>query len=265
MEKPAAIEKVKLLMRLAASAPENESANAKRMADNLIEKFGLTLEEYEEKEVKPVYTDDELLFATQDVSEWAAILALTVANKYDCFVIQEENVSSLGDKEFKYFVYGNDADVICCKMLFAFVKDEIDKAVEKNCKGRGQLYITSYCEGLVNGIRINIETEDFAVEGMVVQKEAEECPKEAMVKTEEKKDKEDIPIKEKVQLNKKEKPLDIIAYFTGEGHGRKIHIGKVLNDLYLTANGLEEEEITEEQDVDVQDYSWLNSLKDLFK
>lgn len=266
MNKEAAIVKVKLLIRLSNSPNENEAAAAKNRAEKLIEQFGLLEEEYKEVEEKPVYSDDDLLFETQDDLDWINILALAVGNKYDCLIIREENVASTGDRVFKYFVYGDSSDTMCTKMLFGFVKKEIDATVSMHCRGRGDLYISSFCEGVVNGVKINIETEDFHIEGMTVAKSVDEEPKEALVKPEEpKKNKEDIPIKERKNVSKDRKPLDIMAYFEGEGFGRKIHIGKVMEEYRYLMD--EEDYLLEEENEDplVEDYSWVNSLKKLFK
>lgn len=255
MEKSTAIEKVKLLLRLAASAPENEAANAQEMASKFIDKFGLKPEDYEEKEEVPIYTDDELLFESLDFQEWRSILALAVGNKYDCLIIQETNTASTGEVVYKYFVYGDPVDVITVKQLYAFVTVEIQKLLDMNCRGRGDLYRTSYAEGVVNGVRINIEFEDFETEAIVIQKgdKVESSIKEnkaALATIEDSKEK-DIPIKDKVKVNNGEKPLDIIAYFRGEGDGRTIHIGKLNSKKVLP--------------VEVEDYSYLSELANLLK
>lgn len=252
MDKEAAIEKVKLLKRLAASPEEHESNNAKVLADKLIERFNLLPEEYEEKEEIQAYNDDDLLFTSPIQEEWSSTLALVISRKYDCLIIEEQNLAGTGETYFKYFVYGNSEDVAICKLLYNFISSKIEESVSENCYGRGDLYISSFKEGLVNGVRINIETEDFHIKGIVKSSE-EEVPKAALV-SQEKKNKEDLPIKEKTQVNKKEKPLDLIAFFTGEGCGRKIHIGDKLDDALF----LEEENV-------VEDYSWLSGLKKLLK
>jgi len=235
MEKPAAIQKVKLLFRLAASAPEHESATATAMAQQIIAKFGLVPEEYEVKEVKPLYgdSDDDLLFSTPTEIEWKSILALVVGTKYDCFIIKEENIASTGDRVLKYFVYGDESDVLMTKGLFKFVDAKIDQLISQHCRSMSELYISSFGEGAVNGVRVNIEYETFNMPGLVktTPKVETEVGSVAIAKIE--LEKKEAPLKDKTQVGNKEKPIDIIAYFTGESYGRDIHIGALFGDREL--------------------------------
>ncbi len=215
--------KIKYLMRLAKSANENEAANALAMAQKLMEKHGIKEAEVEEKEEKPVYTDDQLLFQTNSLLEWIDQLTFAVADKYDCYIIKEENTASTGEKIFKYYVYGDDTDAIYVKEVFACLHSQMQAMIDKTIVGRGKLFVDSYCEGLVHGVKVNLMFEDFELKGMVEVKK-EEGPGLTKVEAE----KREPPLKEKqeVKTASKEKALDIMAYFRGEGDGRNIHIGE---------------------------------------
>ncbi len=214
-------------MRLAASANENEAANALAMAQKLMEKHGITAEAVEEKEVKPVYTDEELLFQSESNLEWIDQLTFAVADKYDCYIIKEKITASTGDEVYKYYVYGEDVDAIYVKEVFKLLHSQMVSVIDKNTIGRGPLFITSYCEGLVHGVKVNLMFEDFELKGMVETK-TEAGPGLTKVEV----DKKEPPLKEKQEVKKasQEKPLDILAYFRGEGDGRKIHIGEADSD-----------------------------------
>ena len=64
MDKQAVIEKVRFLLNLGQKegTNENEASAAMLAADKLIKKFNLFEEDYKVEEVKPIYTDDDLLF-----------------------------------------------------------------------------------------------------------------------------------------------------------------------------------------------------------
>lgn len=241
MDKVAAIEKVRLLHRLAASASENEASNAFDMAKRLIEKYELLLEDYEEKVEKPVYTNDDILYKSKEVIDWKRIIALAATAKFDCFIIQEEQTASTGDKSFAYFIYGEPDDVAIARHLFNFVCEEIEKLLTKNCTNRGQLYIDSYSEGIANSVKINIEYENYHVEGLVkpiITEEVKELENtKALAKTEAT-PKEKL-FQEKIPVSNKEKPLDLSAYFAGEKDGMNIHIGKIEHDFVLTEDILD--------------------------
>lgn len=235
------LQKIKLLLALSKSPNENEASNAAAMALKLIEKFGVTDAQLQEIEAsdKPIYTDDDLLLETPTLADWKNILALVVAKKYDCYAIMEESLSSTGEQSFKYFVYGEPSDVIIAKQLFNYVYGEIDKLIESVCKYRGELFRDSFAEGAVNGARINIEYENFIVNGIVVAKE-KEVPKEDAIATVEKAPIKPPAIERKTKVSNEEKPLDIIAYFTGEGCGRNIHIGQKVSDKELPARTVDQ-------------------------
>lgn len=235
MDKASAITKVKLLYRLAASAPEHEAANATSKAQELILKFELVAEEYEEQIEKPIYTADDLLYESKEVIDWKRIIALATTDKFDCFVIQEEQIASTGDKNYLYFIYGYLDDVAIARHLFNFVCTEIEKLITKICAGRGDLFTSSYSEGLADTVKINIEYEDYHVEGLVKTAEPEEikelAPTQALAKTEEAP--KEKPIAEGIKVKNSQKPLDIVAYFKGQSDGRNIHIGKITDEFKL--------------------------------
>ncbi len=220
----AVVLKIKYLMRLAKSANENEAANALAMAQKLMEKHGLSDSDVEEKEEKPVYTDDQMFHSAIEPKEWEDILAVAVADKYECYVIKEKCITSGGDISFKYFAYGDDSDIVFVKAVFHHLHSQMISAISMNCRDRGQLYVDSYSEGLVSAVRTNIMFEDFNMPGLVEAKVKEDDPGPALVKTEEVRDKPPIEEKTQTRSDKKEKPLDIMAYFKGEGDGRDIHL-----------------------------------------
>lgn len=234
--------KIKYLLDLAKNnANSNEAANASAMALKLIEKFKVSPAQLEEIEAsdKPIYTDDNLMLETDTFADWKNILALAVANKYDCYAIQEENVLSTGEKSFKYFVYGEDEDVAIAKVLFTYVYDKIVELIEKRCPPDNELYRDSFGEGAANGVKVNIQYENFSSPGVVKRAEKPEVKPDAIAPTEK------APIKppaieKKMNVSKKDKPLDIIAYFIGEGMGREIHIGKMDLDKELPARTIDQ-------------------------
>lgn len=221
--------KIKLLLNLSKSPEPGEAANAAAMALKLIEKFNVTDEQLREIESsdKPIYTDENLLLETPELADWKNILALVVAKKYDCYAIQEENVLTTGEKSFKYYVYGEPEDIIIAKQLFDFVYNEVNKVIALRCTSRGELYRDSFAEGAVNGVRINIEYENFFSPGMVIAKEDKVEEKKDSIANVEKSPVKPPAIEKKTMASNKEKPLDIMAYFIGEGYGRDIHIGEI--------------------------------------
>lgn len=230
MDKSAAIEKVKLLLRLAGNTTENEANAAKTMAEKLIARHELTEEEYTEKEIKPIYSDNDLIFEEIIPIEWRQTLALVCGNKFDCYVIKEENKNLInGDCVYCYFVYGHEEDVILTKMLFQNVSEQIENLAKEQCKDKNALYISSFYEGAVNGARTNIEYEDFDVSGMVKKSDIPQIEmKDSKALEKVKEPKKEQPIEATAPVYKDEKPIDIYAYLAGEKVALdKVHIGKL--------------------------------------
>ena len=232
-----AINKVKLLLALTKSPNTNEAANAQTLADKLIAKYELQEPEYKSDD-KPSYdTSDNLLFEEVILTEWRGIVAIACANKYDCSIIREDATATTTidtTTTYRYYVYGDDTDVIQTRLLFQFVASRIDDLMLTYCRGKSNLYEQSFGEGAANGVKDNIAYETFAVEGMVKTEAVEEVqPRESLVKTSDAIAKPEPPIKETKTINTREKPIDIVAYIRGEKLGGNIHIGDYIDDDHL--------------------------------
>jgi Protein of unknown function (DUF2786) len=229
MDKETAIKKIKLLLKLANDPNNaNEAANAQEKANQLIAEFSLLPEDYEEKIDPPIYTDDHFLFATVDPLDWQRSIALIATNKFDCYVIEEVNtVIATGENIYRYYTYGHESDMLLSKHLFNFLVEKTNGLVAEYCKGESELYISSYLEGAVNGIRTNVANENYTIHGLVKQEQPEVAP-QAIAKTDApKKEKPPFSTKEQASVHLKEKPLDIYAYFQGENDAaNNIHIGE---------------------------------------
>ena len=168
-----------------------------------------------------------LLLDTETLADWKNILALVVAQKYDCFAIKEDNISSTDETTYKYYVYGEPSDVAIAKQLFHFVYGEVNRLIKENCFGRGQLYTDSFAEGVVHSARVNIEYENFDTAGVVKAAEPKQEVKKDALEVPAKEPTKPPPIENKVNVSNKEKPMDIQAYWLGLDLGDDIHIGKV--------------------------------------
>jgi uncharacterized protein DUF2786 len=170
MTREDAVKKVKLLLALAQSPNENEAANAKSMADKIIEKHELLEAEYKTDDTPQYDTSDNLLFEEVLLTEWRGIVAIACANKYDCSIIREDCTAATSTDTtttYRYYVYGDDIDVIHTRLLFQFVAKQIDDLMITFCRGKSSLYEQSFGEGAANGVKENIAWETFNTEGLV--------------------------------------------------------------------------------------------------
>lgn len=226
------LRKIKLLLNLATSSNENEAANARERAQKLIDKFQVSPEELEKLSLdeEPIYTDENLLIEIEDFSDWMATLALIVAKKYDCHAIQERIVLTTGQTVYKFFIYGEDNDVEIGKMLYSYVFDKINEMLKVHTDS---LFKSSFGEGAVDGVRNNIQYENFNVNKMVKVSSdtVNSIHKADAIAVADKGPKPPPAIEQKTNLSNNEKPLNIIAYYKGVKAGQSIHLEDVKSEI----------------------------------
>lgn len=233
------LHKIKLLFNLAAKAPEHEAANAKALAQKLMEKHGVTDEQLQEllNDGKPLYGEDQKLFSTPTVVPWKSLLAYLVSFKYNCYVVQEEQVPSEGSSEFVYYLYGDDNDVATVQYFFPKLLKEVEDVMLIACYGRGEIFVESYREGLINGLRENLNYFDLDF-GFLKKKTIDKQISTGtanLTKTEAELPKEK-PAKESVDVSSKTVVKDINAFFRGDVDGRNIDLYGLFSDEELEAH-----------------------------
>jgi hypothetical protein len=229
---PAILNKIKLLLKLSGSPNSFEAESAQRLADGLIEKHGVTPEELESiKDPKPLYTEDEKLFVSIGIIGWKQQLALTIGTYFECQIVQEELVPIEGPRPFHYYVYGDVDNVKNVQSSFFDFCTKIDQLVQTRCAGKGEVYLTSYCEGVVCAIKENIFL--FGLELPQVNKTMEPANDQVLTTKSEEltKPKDKPPAAEKrVDVNAQSNIQDIQAYFNGMYDGRDLFLKDMLDD-----------------------------------
>lgn len=222
--------KIKLLFNLQNSSNINESANAKRMADNLIDKYGVSKEELDSlADKKPIYCEDDLLYSSIGLISWKQRLALTIAKQLYCHIVQEESVPMEGPSNFSYFIYGDLEDAENVRHIFNLFSGKIEELINKKCYGRGPIYIHSYSEGVVESISNNIYWNGIDLpkvkKPVMVEDKILNNGDSNISKHKEEKEK---PIKETVNVNAQSLIKDIQAFYRGIEDGKDFSINDIL-------------------------------------
>jgi|GEM_PF-2688603 hypothetical protein len=232
------LNKIRLLLNLASSPNENEAATARDMADKLIAKYNITEEDLETiKDKPPPYNDGNKLYSTIGLDSWRNQLALGISTKYECFLVQEEAVPVEGISEFSYFVIGDSENIETVRLVFSTLEKKVEELILLNCAGRGPIYSHSYAEGVVEGIKSNLDFIYFEV-SKAINKPGPDATlnvgNECITKHSEK----EKPIKETININSQSLIKDIHAYFRGVADGNKIDSEE---EIYLTrCNNIEQ-------------------------
>ena len=227
---PSILNKVKLLLNLASSPNQNEADTARAMADKLIAKYSITQEELDSLEPKEFYGENEKLFVTLGIVSWRQQLALAVATYFDCQIVQEELVPAEGLHQFNYFVYGDDDQVKNVQFVYHAFCKKIELLSDNRCVGRGPVYVDSYCEGVVESVKWNIQMYGIDVPEMKKSLKKEEAPPPPPTTksiTKSGPDKEE-PTDKKVDISKNSFIKDVMAYFKGVDDGKNLSLQEIL-------------------------------------
>jgi hypothetical protein len=220
--------KIKLLLKLSASPNPHEAENARAMANKLIERHGITQEELESlKDKKPLYGDTEKVFTTIGLESWKQQIILAIGNHFECQIVQEEIIPLDGVHQFDYYAYGDPDQVENVKAAYSFIAGEVVKLVEKNCIGRGPIYIASYGEGVADAIKNTIHWDGIHIPKIrkAGKKSKEKIEGGDMVAV--KKEREQ-PAASKVDVNAQSLVKDIRAFWRGVIDGGDVSLEGML-------------------------------------
>lgn len=225
--------KIKLLLSLGSSPNANEAANAQALADKLIAKYNITTEELESTKEKPEkYGEGDLLYHSFSLISWMQRLALTCAKQFYCHIVQEELHPAVGDLQYKYYVYGDDEDANYVKFAFHTFVKKVNNLVETKCIARGPIYVSSYCEGVVQAIQANIEMDGIDIPEVkkptrpVVQEE--KLLNNGQSNLTQFKQQKEAPEEKTVDVNAGSLIKDVMAYFKGLEDGRRLSLQDIL-------------------------------------
>ena len=229
---PAILNKVKLLFKLATSPNPNEAENARVKAEELIAKHGITEADLASLDEKVFYGEEEKLFITIGIVGWKQILSLAIATYFDCQIIQEQTtVSGGGDDDvssYTYFVYGDDDQIKDTQFVWRAFTKKIDNLIVGRCFQRGPVYIDSYCEGLVESIKWNIQMYGIEIpeikKKLIKQEEQAAPPTTHTLATVGKEE----PTENRVNVNTGSLIKDIQAYFRGIDDGKNLSLQDIL-------------------------------------
>jgi hypothetical protein len=226
---PGILAKIKKLLNLTQSSNPNEAQNAQALADGLMAKYNITEHDLASLDPKEYYGENEKLFFTMGLSNWRQQLAVSVASYFDCQIVQEKVVPAEGVEQYTYFVYGDDDQVKDVQFVYHAFAKKVDNLVDSKCLGRGPIYVESYCDGVVDSIKMNIQMygidlPDFH-KPLKKQDEAPPPKSNTIVKSGPEKEQ---PTDQKVDINAGMLVKDIMAYFKGIEDGRDLSLKDIL-------------------------------------
>jgi Protein of unknown function (DUF2786) len=227
---PGILVKIQKLLNLATSSNQNEADSAKAMAEKLMAKYNITELDLSVLDPKEYYSENEKLFSTIGLSTWRQQLAVAVSGFFDCQIVMEMIMPTEGIEQYTYFVYGDDDQVKDVQFVYHAFEKKIINLVDVHCLGRGPIYISSYCDGVVDSVKWNIQMYgiDLPDGRKILKQEEEKAPppkSNTIVKTG---DNKEEPTDNRIDINKGQIIKDIMAYFRGIDDGKNLSLTEIL-------------------------------------
>jgi len=176
------------------------------------------------------YGENEKLFSSVGIISWKQQLALAIARYFECQIVQEELVPGEGEHQYNYYVYGEDDQVKDTQFVYHSFNKKIENLSDIRCLGRGPIYIDSYCEGVVESVKWNIDMYGIEIPEIkkpIKKEEQETVPTNPKTITKSGPDKEE-PTDKRVDISKQSFIKDIMAYFRGVDDGKELFLKDIL-------------------------------------
>ena len=216
------IDKVKKLLALSKSSNQNEAANATAAANRLIDEYRLSENDLNDSDM---IVDNEFIYETGRVIPWKRGLIYVLSNHYGVAVINQCDFSN-GRCKSRFKLIGNKSDVQIVKYMFAWLTSEITRLSNIEAKGKGHIFVFSYCEGFVAGIKNQLD---------ISRSEAKKsATTEAIVKIDSRLEQSNEFMCKKFNTETKKfvskRRFDSGAYYDGVNKGENTHLGRSLEN-----------------------------------
>jgi hypothetical protein len=235
----AVIEKVKKLLALSQSSNANEAAVAAAMANKLMDQYRLSTAELEGTDgnvSEPIEEDDGYIYETGKITQWKSSLIMALASHYGCAVWNDTTVDmkvdldtnavySNGRKVSRYRLVGRRSDIGITRYMFAYLSAECTRLSAIEAKGKGRVFVQSYCIGFVSGVRMQLSASRAEVQ--------QQASSTAIVKINAReKEATDAMFKMhsglRVSKTNSQCQVDRNAFGMGQQQGKSVHLGASL-------------------------------------
>jgi hypothetical protein len=159
------IEKVQKLLSLSKSSNANEAAAAANAANKLIDQYRLSTADLESstETVEPVEEDDGYIYQSGRINPWKSRLVSVLVNHYGLASWNDADYSS-GRMVTRVRLVGRRSDITIARYMFAWLTAECQRLSDNEAKGKGRVYVNSYCIGFVNGISTQLKSSRAEVQ-----------------------------------------------------------------------------------------------------
>lgn len=159
------LDKVKKLLALSRSSNANESANATALANKLIDQYRLSTADLEATDVEPIEPigeDPDFIYQSGRITQWKLTLLQDLCKHYGVAVFNSMSFAT-GRKVSRFKMVGRVSDMSITRYLYTWLVLECQRLSELEAKGSGRgrsdgrIFVASYCDGFVSGIREQLQ------------------------------------------------------------------------------------------------------------
>lgn len=152
------IERVHKLISLSRNANANEAAAAAAIANRLIDQYRLSKADLEmhAETVEPIEEDTGYIYESGRINPWKVYLIDVLVNHYGLTHWNDTDYTS-GRKVTRIKVIGRKTDITIVKYMFAWLMSECQRLADLEAKGKGHVFVGSYCMGFVQGISLQLK------------------------------------------------------------------------------------------------------------
>lgn len=147
------IDRVQKLLALSKSQNANEAANAAAAANRLIDQYRLSEADLEStfQNIEPIEEDEGYIYESGRINPWKSTLVNVLVRHYGLAHWNDADWST-GRQVSRFRLVGRKSDITIAKYMFAWLTAECQRLSDQEAKGKGRIYVGSYCLGFVNGV-----------------------------------------------------------------------------------------------------------------
>lgn len=221
------IERVQKLLALSKSNNKHESIAAAGAANKLIDQYRLSVADLEVQGevIEPIEEDLGYIYETGKLTPWKHLLMHRLISHYGlaCF----NNATYLtGRLVSRFKVIGRKSDITVAKYMFVWLTTECQRLANVEAKGRGRIYVSSYCEGFVSGVadqlkasRVEVQKDATSAAIVLVNSRTEEA-KNFMNSLHNLRDNKAVS----------QRRVNYGAFAQGQKQGQSLHLGQSLSN-----------------------------------
>lgn len=220
------IDRVQKLLALSKSSNANEAAAAAAAANKLIDSHRLSSADLEGtiEVVEPIEEDAGYIYETGRITPWKNQLVHVLTKHYGLACWNDNNYSS-GRQVSRLRLVGRKSDITIAKYMFAWLQTECQRLSDKEAKGQGRIYVSSYCMGFVMGVASQLK---------ISRSEAKETASSAAIIKIDAREQEALDTLYKLHTNlrtvktQSQARYDREAFNEGKSKGEALHLGSSL-------------------------------------